>query len=247
MRPRENTSPPGSALAVRRAGGRAGCHVGEGLVDVGYTCCPGRARCCSRGRGRGSSSRGRALPRRRRPRRRSPRASRQPGVRRRREQWGDVPERLHRAVQLATPVDLTGWTVEYASSTGTTWQKTPLAGTIAPGQYYLVQGRRVPAGPSTCRPRTRSGRSRCRRPPARSRSSARRRAHLPCPTGWSTSSVRRGQLLRDEPRPNSHEYDRGPAQPRRCTHTDNNSADFTAGTPNPRKTPLTESCARHHL
>ncbi len=36
-------------------------------------------------------------------------------------------------------IDVTGWSVQYASSTGTTWQKTNLAGSIAPGQRYLVQ------------------------------------------------------------------------------------------------------------
>ncbi|CAN5890196.1 lamin tail domain-containing protein [soil metagenome] len=38
-----------------------------------------------------------------------------------------------------TAVDLTGWSVQYASATGASWQATPLAGTIAPGRYYLVQ------------------------------------------------------------------------------------------------------------
>jgi predicted extracellular nuclease len=40
------------------------------------------------------------------------------------------------------PVDLTGWSVQYASSgsTGTTvWAKTDLTGTIQPGGYFLVQ------------------------------------------------------------------------------------------------------------
>jgi len=36
-------------------------------------------------------------------------------------------------------VDLTGWSVQYASATGTTWAVTPLNGSIAPGHYYLVQ------------------------------------------------------------------------------------------------------------
>jgi DNA/RNA endonuclease G (NUC1) len=36
-------------------------------------------------------------------------------------------------------VNLAGWSVQYASATGTSWQATPLTGTIAPGQYYLVQ------------------------------------------------------------------------------------------------------------
>src|SRR5688572_19541670 len=35
-------------------------------------------------------------------------------------------------------VDLAGWSVQYASSIGTTWQSTPLSGTLQPGQYVLV-------------------------------------------------------------------------------------------------------------
>src|SRR5438094_10479396 len=37
------------------------------------------------------------------------------------------------------PVDLTGWSVQYASSIGTTWQVTRLAHTIQPGGYYLIK------------------------------------------------------------------------------------------------------------
>ena len=37
------------------------------------------------------------------------------------------------------PVDLTGWSVQYASAAGTTWQVTALSGSIAPGQYFLIQ------------------------------------------------------------------------------------------------------------
>ncbi|HLU44113.1 MAG TPA: lamin tail domain-containing protein [Natronosporangium sp.] len=36
------------------------------------------------------------------------------------------------------PVDLTGWSVQYASAAGTSWQVTPLSGTVPPGRYYLV-------------------------------------------------------------------------------------------------------------
>ncbi len=36
-------------------------------------------------------------------------------------------------------VDLSGWTVQYATAAGTTWQTTALSGTIAPGRYYLIQ------------------------------------------------------------------------------------------------------------
>lgn len=36
-------------------------------------------------------------------------------------------------------VNLAGWSVQYASATGTTWQVTLLSGSIAPGQFFLVQ------------------------------------------------------------------------------------------------------------
>jgi len=35
-------------------------------------------------------------------------------------------------------VSLAGWSVQYASSTGTSWTAAPLIGSIAPGHYYLV-------------------------------------------------------------------------------------------------------------
>lgn len=35
-------------------------------------------------------------------------------------------------------VSLSGWSVQYASAAGTTWLKTDLTGSIAPGQYYLI-------------------------------------------------------------------------------------------------------------
>jgi uncharacterized protein len=37
-----------------------------------------------------------------------------------------------------SPVNITGWTVQYASAVGTTWSSTPLTGTIPVGGYYLV-------------------------------------------------------------------------------------------------------------
>jgi hypothetical protein len=39
----------------------------------------------------------------------------------------------------SSPVDLSGWTLQYASASSTSWQTTPLAGSIQPGRYYLVQ------------------------------------------------------------------------------------------------------------
>jgi len=36
-------------------------------------------------------------------------------------------------------VNLSGWSVQYASAAGTTWQVTALNGSLAPGQYFLIQ------------------------------------------------------------------------------------------------------------
>src|SRR5262249_34494877 len=39
----------------------------------------------------------------------------------------------------ATTVNITGWSLQYASATGTSWtNKQPLGGMIGPGEYYLV-------------------------------------------------------------------------------------------------------------
>src|SRR5262249_21644708 len=35
-------------------------------------------------------------------------------------------------------VSVSGWSVQYASATGSSWQVTTLSGTIQPGHYYLV-------------------------------------------------------------------------------------------------------------
>jgi DNA/RNA endonuclease G (NUC1) len=48
----------------------------------------------------------------------------------------DYIELFNRGTQ---PVSLNGWSVQYASSTGSFTQATPLSGTLAPGAYYLVQ------------------------------------------------------------------------------------------------------------
>ena len=34
--------------------------------------------------------------------------------------------------------DISGWTIQYATAAGTSWQPTTLSGSIAPGRYYLV-------------------------------------------------------------------------------------------------------------
>ena len=38
-----------------------------------------------------------------------------------------------------TSVDLSAWSIQYASASGTSWQVTSLSGSVQPGRYYLVQ------------------------------------------------------------------------------------------------------------
>lgn len=38
-----------------------------------------------------------------------------------------------------TAVTITGWSVQYASASGSNWDATLLGGVIQPGQYYLIQ------------------------------------------------------------------------------------------------------------
>lgn len=55
----------------------------------------------------------------------------------------DFVELLNRG---SVPVDITGWTIQYASASGSSWDRTTLTGTIQPGQYYLVEESRGTAG-----------------------------------------------------------------------------------------------------
>jgi len=48
----------------------------------------------------------------------------------------DYVELLNRGT---TAVDLSGWTVQYATAAGTAWSTATLTGTLAAGHYYLVQ------------------------------------------------------------------------------------------------------------
>src|SRR5918912_275918 len=64
------------------------------------------------------------------------------------------------------PVSVTGWSVQYAATTGTTWQRTAINGTIAAGGYYLVQeaagagGAAKPPPPPPTRAHHKAGRPR---------------------------------------------------------------------------------------
>jgi predicted extracellular nuclease len=60
----------------------------------------------------------------------------------------------------SSAVDVTGWSVQYASAAGTSWQRTNLSGSIAAGATTWCRRPRARAGRRRCRLRMRRGRSR---------------------------------------------------------------------------------------
>src|SRR5262245_5424469 len=142
----------------------------------------------------------------------------------------------------ATPVDLTGWSVQYASSSGTTWQVTPISGTLAPGQYYLVQeasggtaGSALPVPDATGSTNMAAGMGKV--------------ALVNTITPLSGSGCPFGASVVDFTGYGSANcFEGGASAPmlaaatsaqrgrRRCRDTNKNSVDFTSGTPTPRNT-----------
>ena len=62
--------------------------------------------------------------------------------------------------RTGAPISLAGWSVQYAAAAGTTWQVTPLTGSIPAGTNYLVQEAAGAGGTTRCPRPTRPARSR---------------------------------------------------------------------------------------
>jgi hypothetical protein len=151
-------------------------------------------------------------------------------------------------------VDVSGWTIQYATAAGTTWQATPLTGTIGAGGYYLVQlasggtaGASLPAPDATGTSNLASTGGKI--------ALVRGAAALSC--GASAGSCSADPLVEDlagygaatdfegsgsAPAPSNTlaaiRADNG------CTDTNDNAADFTAATPAPRNSASpTHACA----
>ncbi|HKE83035.1 MAG TPA: lamin tail domain-containing protein [Vicinamibacterales bacterium] len=135
-------------------------------------------------------------------------------------------------------VNLAGWSVQYGSSTGTTWSVTALSGTIAPGRYHLVQ-EGAGTTPSTALP------------PADSTgtinlaATAGKVALVRSVTALSGACPTGGDIV-DLVGYDGANCSEGSAAPTLtaslaalrgragCTDTNNNAADFSAGAPTPR-------------
>jgi hypothetical protein len=142
----------------------------------------------------------------------------------------------------ASPVSLNGWSVQYASATGTTWQVTALSNvTLQPGQYYLVAESFNANGVTTLPTPDVTG--------AIAMSATVGKVALvnstialsgACPTGaaiidfigYGTTANCSETALAPAPATTTADI-RGAGG---CTDANNNSTDFTTGTPNPRNT-----------
>lgn len=145
-----------------------------------------------------------------------------------------------------SPVSLNGWSVQYAGATGTgAWTPTALTNvTLQPGQYYLVAEGAGANGVNTIPTADATG-SIAMSATAGKVALVNSTTALSggCPTSASIvdligyGSTANCSETAPAPAPSTTTADvRGAAG---CTETDNNSADFTATTPNPRNTSTT--------
>ncbi|MBC9957677.1 lamin tail domain-containing protein [Yimella sp. cx-51] len=126
------------------------------------------------------------------------------------------------------PVDLAGWSVQYWSASGTTAQRTPLTGTVAPGSSFLVkqasgantsaQALPTPDVVGTIPMSSTGGRVALVNPSGQTIDLL----------GWGSASASEGG-----PAPATSNATSS-ARKSPCTDTDDNAADFATGAPTPR-------------
>jgi uncharacterized protein len=141
------------------------------------------------------------------------------------------------------PVSVDGWSVQYGSATGTAQQITKLTGTIAAGGYYLVQESQGTGGTTPLPTPDATGTLAMSGTTGKVFLASNQTA-VTC-TGNTTSATCTGAIVDmvGFGMPNFSEAAPAPTLSNTladfranggCTDTDNNSADFATGTPNPR-------------
>ncbi len=141
----------------------------------------------------------------------------------------------------ATAVNISGWSVQYASSTGTTWQMTALSGVIQPGQYFLIQGAQGAGGVVPLPTPDVLGNI--------SMSAVSGKVALvsdsillsgSCPTGGNIIDLvgygSTTNCSETTPAPTLNNTTAAMRNMSGCAETDNNSSDFSVGAPNPLNT-----------
>ncbi|MGH9769211.1 MAG: lamin tail domain-containing protein [Blastocatellia bacterium] len=149
-----------------------------------------------------------------------------------------------------TPVNVSGWAVQYASSTGTSWSKTDLSGTLAPGQYYLVQeasgggaGSPLPAPDATGTIAMAATAGKV----VLTNNNTLIPSGASCPSGSNVVDVvgygsAANCFEGSGPTPTISATTAAVRAGAGCVETDNNSSDFAAGTVNPRNTSTIVPC-----
>jgi uncharacterized protein len=138
-------------------------------------------------------------------------------------------------------INLTGWSVQYASATASTWSVTPLTPiTLEPGHYYLVQQASggtngallpTPDATGTIAMAATSGKVALVKSTTPLSGSCPNDPNIVDLVGYgSTASCFRGTASAPAPSNTNaiHRAQNG------CTNTDNNNADFKTSAPNPR-------------
>lgn len=141
-----------------------------------------------------------------------------------------------------SPVSLNGWSVQYASATGTTWQATPLTNvTLQPGQYYLVQEAAGTGGTVSLPTPDATGSIAMSATAGKvALSTSTTALSGGCPTGVRDFVGYGSTATCSETSPTATLSNTTAAlRTNSCTDTDNNSADFSVVSPAPRNTSST--------
>lgn len=146
-----------------------------------------------------------------------------------------------------TPIDVSAYSVQYASSTGTSWQVTRLTGVIAAGHYYLVQESAGTGGTTDLPTPDATGSINLSATSGQVALVASTTALSgACPTG-TVDYVNFGSAAACATVPPTGNLSNTTAALRAengCVDTDNNSTDFIVGAPNPRNSSSVEnSCS----
>jgi hypothetical protein len=137
------------------------------------------------------------------------------------------------------PISISGWSVQYASSAGTSWQVTLLSGTIPAGGYYLVQeaaGANTPPQPGLPAPDATGGIAMAAGSGKVALSATTTQLSGSCPTGL-IDFVGYGAANCFEGSASAPLLTNSTAATRErggCEDTDDNAADFVAAAPMPR-------------
>lgn len=153
----------------------------------------------------------------------------------------------------STSVDLSTWSVQYNSATGTSaWQVTPLTGSIAPGHYYLVKEAAgsggttdLPTPDATGSIGMGSGGGRIALVSSQTAFPAQTPSGCPPEPNGIIDLVAAAGSSCFEGIAGANAMSNTTAEIRAgggCIDTDNNSADFSLGAPNPRNSSTTHSC-----